>query len=109
MRERTISADEVRRTARLARLALEETEIERMALELGRVIAYVDRLRELELQPTEALPEVKDDLTGIVPDGPAEGRLRDDEPEECLERERVLAAAPASSAGQFVVPRVIDA
>jgi aspartyl-tRNA(Asn)/glutamyl-tRNA(Gln) amidotransferase subunit C len=85
---------QVLHVARLARLELDETEVERMAQELSKVLEHVDRVREL-------------DLTGVEPTSHAvdvAGVMRPDEPVPCLPREAVLAAAPEPVDGGFGVP-----
>jgi aspartyl-tRNA(Asn)/glutamyl-tRNA(Gln) amidotransferase subunit C len=80
--------------ARLARLELDEAEVERMAAELSKVLDHVDRIRELDLDGVTPTSHVVD-LTGVV---------RPDEPVPSLPREVVLAAAPQPVDGGFGVP-----
>jgi aspartyl-tRNA(Asn)/glutamyl-tRNA(Gln) amidotransferase subunit C len=85
---------QVLHVARLARLELDETEVERMAEELSKVLEHVERVREL-------------DLTGVEPTSHAvdvAGVMRADEPVPSLPREVVLAAAPEPVDGGFGVP-----
>jgi aspartyl-tRNA(Asn)/glutamyl-tRNA(Gln) amidotransferase subunit C len=89
-----IDRDEVLHVARLARLQLSEDEIEPMARELSAVLDHVARIRELDLDDVPVTTHVAE-LTG---------RLREDEPRECLPREVVLAQAPAVSGEGFLVP-----
>jgi len=96
MREEAISAEEVRRIAALARLALTEGEIEQMTVELGAILEYVSRLATLDL-PSES----------AASDFNASG-LRLDEPLEPLGSRTALAGAPRAERSHFVVPRVID-
>jgi aspartyl-tRNA(Asn)/glutamyl-tRNA(Gln) amidotransferase subunit C len=85
---------QVLHVARLARLKLDESEVEQMAQELSKVLDHVDRIRELDLDgvpPTSHVVEV-----GSV--------LRADEPRPSLPREEILAAAPEPVDGGFGVP-----
>jgi aspartyl-tRNA(Asn)/glutamyl-tRNA(Gln) amidotransferase subunit C len=85
---------QVLHVARLARLGLSEQEVERMGVELSKVLDHVDRIREL-------------DLDGVPPTSHAvelAGVMRADEPEPCLDREVILAAAPEPVDGGFGVP-----
>ena len=80
--------------ARLARLALSEEEVDRMARELSAVLDHIEKISELDLDgvpPTSHVVEVED-------------ALRDDEPRPSLSREQALAAAPAVEADGFLVP-----
>jgi aspartyl-tRNA(Asn)/glutamyl-tRNA(Gln) amidotransferase subunit C len=89
-----IDREEVLHVARLARLQLSEEEIEPMARELSAVLDHVARIGELDLEDVPVTTHVAE-LTG---------RLRADEPRECLPREVVLAQAPAVSGEGFLVP-----
>jgi aspartyl-tRNA(Asn)/glutamyl-tRNA(Gln) amidotransferase subunit C len=75
---------QVLHVARLARLALSEDEVARMAAELSKVLDHVEKIRELELEGVPPTSHVVD-LTTV---------LRPDEPWECLTAEAALAAAP---------------
>ncbi len=93
-----ITRDEVRHVAGLARLALRDDEIGRMQTTLDAILGYVAELEAI-------------DLTGVEPTFhavPLRGRFREDEVLPSLPREEALAAAPASEAGGFAVPRVLE-
>jgi aspartyl-tRNA(Asn)/glutamyl-tRNA(Gln) amidotransferase subunit C len=89
-----IDRSEVLHVARLARLELTEEEVQRMAGELSKVLDYIDKISELDLEnvpPTTHVVEVT-------------GALRADEPRPSLSREEVLASAPAVADDGFEVP-----
>lgn len=89
-----LSRDEVDYVAKLARLALSDAEMDRMAAELSGVLGHIDRMRSLDLAgvaPTSHVVEVPD-------------AMRPDEPRPSLPRESVLAAAPEVADGGFAVP-----
>jgi aspartyl-tRNA(Asn)/glutamyl-tRNA(Gln) amidotransferase subunit C len=89
-----LDRDQVLHVARLARLELDDAEVERMAGELSDVLEHVERIREL-------------DLEGVAPTSHAvdvNTVLRPDEPVPCLPRDAVLAAAPEPVDGGFGVP-----
>jgi aspartyl-tRNA(Asn)/glutamyl-tRNA(Gln) amidotransferase subunit C len=94
--------EEVRHIAALARIELDPGEEERLVAELGRILGYVDRLREVELTP---LPSPGD---GVFEDDFRAGGLLedDDEPAPCLPRERFLANAPQTRDGFLIVPGI---
>jgi aspartyl-tRNA(Asn)/glutamyl-tRNA(Gln) amidotransferase subunit C len=89
-----IDRDQVLHVARLARLALTEAEIERMAGELPAILEHVERMNELDLEGVE--------LTSHVV--ALENVLRADEPRPSWERDRVLDGAPDPADGAFRVP-----
>jgi aspartyl-tRNA(Asn)/glutamyl-tRNA(Gln) amidotransferase subunit C len=90
---------DVRYVADLARLELTADEAECYAAQLQAVLEYVALLRE-------------PDVEGVEPTAHAAGLvnvLRPDEAAPSLDRERVLANAPAVAAGLYVrVPPVIE-
>lgn len=93
-----ITHEEVRKVANLARLTLPEPAIERMAAELAAMLDYVAALEQL-------------DTDGIVPTAhavPLANAFRPDELRPSIDRDRVMAAAPASENGCFRVPKVIE-
>jgi aspartyl-tRNA(Asn)/glutamyl-tRNA(Gln) amidotransferase subunit C len=89
-----IDREQVLHVARLARLQLDEDEIEPMARELSAVLHHIAKIDELDLDDVPPTTHVAE-LTG---------RLRADEPRESLPREVVLAQAPALSGEGFLVP-----
>jgi aspartyl-tRNA(Asn)/glutamyl-tRNA(Gln) amidotransferase subunit C len=89
-----IDRDQVLHVARLARLRLEDDEIERMSRELSSVLDHIEKISELDLDgvpPTSHVVEV-------------ENVLRADEPRESWPVERALEQAPDPAAGGFRVP-----
>ena len=89
-----IDRDQVLHVARLARLRLDEGEIERMARELSSVLGHIEKISELELEGVEPTSHVID----------VENVLRADEPRPSWPVERVLEPAPDAAAGGFRVP-----
>ena len=75
---------QVLHVARLARLELDDAEVERMARELSKVLDHIEKIRELDLHDTPPTSHVVD----------VTGALRADEPLPCLSPEAALAAAP---------------
>ena len=80
--------------ARLARLELSESELERMAGELSGILEHVDRISALDLDEVEPTTHVVE-LANV---------LRDDDPEPSLPREVALEPAPDPADGFFRVP-----
>jgi aspartyl-tRNA(Asn)/glutamyl-tRNA(Gln) amidotransferase subunit C len=89
-----IEREQVLHVARLARLRLDDAEMERMAGELSGILDHVDRIGELDLggvEPTSHVVEL-------------ENVLRADEPRPSWPRDVVLEQAPDSARGAFRVP-----
>jgi aspartyl-tRNA(Asn)/glutamyl-tRNA(Gln) amidotransferase subunit C len=89
-----IDREQVLHVARLARLELDEDEVERMAGELSLILEHVERISELDLEGVESTTHVVE----------LENVLRADEPAPSLPRERALEPAPDPADGAFRVP-----
>lgn len=89
-----IDRDQVLHVARLARLHLDEPEVERMASELSGILEHVDRIAELDLEDVPTTSHVVE----------LENVLRDDVPHRSLSRERALENAPDPDQDSFRVP-----
>jgi aspartyl-tRNA(Asn)/glutamyl-tRNA(Gln) amidotransferase subunit C len=93
-----ISREDVEHVARLARLHLSDEERARMQDQLSGIIAYIDKLRALNVDGVEP-------TTHAVP---LVNVMRDDEIRPCLPREEMLANAPDRSGDFFRVPRIVE-
>lgn len=92
-----ISRDEVARLAKLARLALTDTELDSFAGQLDAILGYVSQVQSV-------------DVTNVTPTG---NPLKDvnvtraDVVEPCLTQDEALAEAPEAIDGRFAVPRIL--
>ena len=93
-----ISTDEVLRIAKLAHLDLPPDEVDRMARDLGQILAYVEQLREVDVTGVPATSH--GDEVGILP--------RLDEEVPSLSHELALREAPSVDEGGFRVPAYVD-
>lgn len=93
-----IERKDVEHVARLARLALSEAELARMQAELSAILAYVDKLRELDVEGVEPTSHAV----------PLVNVMREDEPRPGLAREEAMANAPDPAGEFFRVPRIIE-
>ena len=90
-----LSHDQVLHVARLARLELEDAEVDRMSAELSKVLDHIEKIAELG------------DLAGVPPTSHVvaiENALRADEPRPSLPRDVALESAPDAAMGGFRVP-----
>ena len=97
-RASSLTEDEVRHVASLARLALGPDEIQRMAAELSAIIDYVQKLSELDT--TEVAPTAHVHSSRLA--------LRGDEPLDGLTHDEALADAPRTGHDGFAVPAFIE-
>ncbi|MGO1590313.1 MAG: Asp-tRNA(Asn)/Glu-tRNA(Gln) amidotransferase subunit GatC [Ancrocorticia sp.] len=93
----SFSEDEVARLAGLARIALTPSEVERLADELGVIADSVAKVSEV------ATPDVPATSHPI----PLTNVMREDTVVPTLDREEVLASAPADEDGKFLVPQIL--
>lgn len=93
-----ISRGEVAHLARLARLALEESELDHYAEQLDVILTSVARVSEV----------AADDIPPTSHPLPLVNVMREDVARPGLTREAALAAAPAVEDDRFRVPRILD-
>ena len=94
----SVDKETVRRIARLARLKLEEERVEPMAAELSSIVAWVEQLKEVDV---EGIPP----MTGVV-EQPL--KMRDDVVSEPDNADALMANAPGGEDHFFVVPKVVE-
>ena len=94
----SITIDEVRKIAYLARLKLSPEEEQRYAEQLSAILEYAARLQEVD---TSKIPPTATVL-------PLRAPLRADEIRPSTPREQILANASSKREGMFQVPPVLD-
>lgn len=94
----SVDADTVRRIARLARIRIEESEVEAYAGELNAILGFVEQLGEVEVRGVEPMTSVT----------PMALRRREDKVTDGGYAERIVANAPLTEDNFFVVPKVVE-
>jgi aspartyl-tRNA(Asn)/glutamyl-tRNA(Gln) amidotransferase subunit C len=94
----SVTNEQVRHIAKLARIAMSEDEIERLVPELNNILGWVEQLGEVNTDGIEPLATVIDQKLRLRDDVVNDGNVRDD----------VLANAPEAQHGFFAVPKVIE-
>jgi len=89
-----IDREQVLHVAKLARLKLNDEEIERMASELSGILEHIERISELDLDGVEPTSHVI----------PLENVLRPDQPRPSWDRDEMLERAPDPASGAYRVP-----
>ena len=92
------SRQDVQHVARLARLHLTDDELDRMREQLDAILAYVDKLRQLDVEGVEPTSHAV----------PLVDVMRDDALAPCLTQDEALANAPDRVDAFFRVPRIIE-
>lgn len=94
----SLDRSQVETVARLARLKIEESELDATVSSLNSILELVDHLQAVDTEGVEPLANPLD----------AAQRLRADVVSEENQREKLQANAPAAEKGLFLVPKVID-
>lgn len=93
-----IDAATVRKVARLARIAEPEEKLEPLARELSGILNWIEQLNEVDTTDVEPM------TTSVHTTLP----MREDVVSDGGDAERVLANAPKSAKGFYVVPKVVE-
>ena len=94
----SVSPEQIRHIAKLARIAMSDDELDRLVPELNAIIGWVEQLGEVNTDGVEPLATVIDQKLRLREDSVTDGDCRDD----------VLANAPQAQHGFFAVPKVIE-
>jgi aspartyl-tRNA(Asn)/glutamyl-tRNA(Gln) amidotransferase subunit C len=94
----SVSSEQVRHIAKLARIAMSDEELEKLVPELNNILGWVEQLGEVNTDGVEPLTAVIDQKLRLRDDVVNDGNVRDD----------VLANAPEAQHGFFAVPKVIE-
>ena len=93
-----VDAATVRRIAHLARIAVEDGEIEHLQGEINSILGFVEQLKEVNVDGVEPMTSVT----------PMKLKMRADKVTDGGDAARVLANAPQTADGFFVVPKVVE-
>jgi aspartyl-tRNA(Asn)/glutamyl-tRNA(Gln) amidotransferase subunit C len=94
----SVDAATVRRVAHLARIAVDEDEVENLQGELNAILAFVEQLSEVDVEGVEPMTSVTPMAMKMRRDEVTEGGIADD----------VLKNAPAREDHFFLVPKVVE-
>ncbi len=93
-----ISREQVEKVSLLGRLLLSEEELDKMTLQLGDILGYMDLLSEVDTEQVEPMAHALD-VSDV---------FRDDEVRGSLRREAALAAATHRDDECYLVPAVLS-
>lgn len=93
----SLSSDEVRYIASLARLDLSDEEVQRLAPQLSRILEYAEQVGEVAAE----------DVAPTSHPYPLTNVTREDEVRPSLPRDELLAQAPEVEDDRFAVPRIV--
>ena len=93
-----IGKDEAAKVAHLARIKVEECELDTIASELSAIIGFMQELNAVDVDDVEAMTTAT----------PMELSMREDTVRSGGLREKLMASAPLSSEGFYLVPKVVE-
>ncbi len=93
-----VDTQTVKRIASLAKLKIDDDKVEDVEGEFNKILDWIEQLNEVDTNHVEPLLSVNDENL----------RLREDKVSDGNQRDAVLANAPMSSYGYFVVPKVVE-
>ncbi len=94
----SLTADDVKKIAHLARLGIDEQDIEHYAQDLSRMLDLMTQMAEVNTDNVQPMAHPLDQPQ----------RLRPDEVTEDNQREQFQAIAPQVESGLYLVPKVLD-
>lgn len=94
----SVDAATVKRIGRLARIRVEENEVEKYQGEINAILGFVEQLGEVNVEGVEPMTSVT----------PMQLRRRDDLVTDGGYPEKVVANAPLTEDNFFMVPKVIE-
>ena len=89
---------DVKYVAHLARISLSPAEEQKIGAQLGNILGYIEKLRELDVSQVEPTAHAVP-LVNVV---------RMDEIRPSLSNEDALRNAPAKANGLFLVPKIVE-
>jgi aspartyl-tRNA(Asn)/glutamyl-tRNA(Gln) amidotransferase subunit C len=94
----SVDADQVRRIAHLARIAVADQEVEHLKGELNAILAFVEQLTEVKVEGVEPMTSVTPMAMKMRADQVTDGEIADD----------IVRNAPATENHFFLVPKVVE-
>lgn len=89
---------DIQYVAHLARIALTEEEQRLLAVQLGNILGYIDKLKEVDVSRVEPTAHAV----------PLVNVTRPDEVRPSLDHEAALRNAPSQANGLFLVPKIVE-
>ncbi len=94
----SVSKDDVRKIARLSRIAVEEDALDQLAHEVSNILSWIEQLNEVDV---DGIPPMTSVVDAALP-------MRDDVVNDGQIQSQILANAPRTEDGFFVVPKAVE-
>ena len=94
----SIDKDKIKHISKLARISVDEKEIDALAKDLSSIFKFIEQLNELNTENVEPLSSILNEQLRSRKDEINDGRIRD----------KILKNSPQKNDEFFVVPKVIE-
>ena len=94
----SLTASDVKKISHLARLAIDEADIEKYTNDLSNILDTFENMNEANVEGVEPMANPQDSTQ----------RLRDDVVTEVDAREKFQSIAPNTESGLYLVPKVLE-
>ena len=94
----SVTKDDVRKVARLSRIAVPEEKLETLAGELSGIMGWIEQLNEVDIEGVAPMTSVVASTLPMREDVVTDGNIPD----------QILANAPKTEEGFFVVPKAVE-
>ena len=94
----SVTKDDVKKVARLARIRVADDALEPLSKELTGILDWIEQLNEVDIEGAEPMTSVVDAKLPMRADAVTDGNRQDE----------VLANAPRTEDGFFVVPKSVE-
>lgn len=94
----SVTREDVRKVARLSRIAVQEDQLDALAGELSGILDWIEQLNEVDIAGVDPMTSVVD----------ANLPMRADEVTDGNRADEILANAPQAEDGFFVVPKTVE-
>ena len=94
----SIDKDKIKHTAKLARISLDEKQIERLSEDLSNIFNFIEKLNKIDTENVKPLTSILDHSLRTREDKITDGGIRD----------KILENSPSKNEEFFIVPKVIE-
>ncbi len=94
----SVTKEDVKKVARLSRIAVPEDQLEQLAADLTGIMGWIEQLNEVDVEGVEPMTSV------VATDLP----MREDVVSDGGISDQILANAPRTEDGFFVVPKAVE-
>ncbi|MDB9760664.1 Asp-tRNA(Asn)/Glu-tRNA(Gln) amidotransferase subunit GatC [Pelagibacteraceae bacterium] len=94
----SIDKDKIKHTAKLARISLNEKQIESLSKDLSNIFNFIEKLNKIDTENIKPLTSILDHTLRTREDKVTDGGIRD----------KILENSPSKNEEFFIVPKVIE-